>query len=252
MGVFDSVGITVLANQDPGTDNSLPPGRLLNYGAINSDTGIRQPAGAEGGDSTGTDVKVVHGIRKEFVMGGPANVHVVGDVTVKINGNETRTVLQNFNETVNGTFTETVTGLYTLICNGGWYEEQHQGVNRLYFQNVSETYSASHHSEGGDDFMAVVPTDNKMVWGEQINYVGIFQLNVVVGICATIAAAFDVEYKGWHAELHICHGELKPLTLALKLAEAEGTAASAEAKTQVSARASCNAGVDVDCGFPPT
>ena len=236
MPVFDSDGITVLANQDPGTDNSLPPPRWLNYAAMASDGALR--------NTKGIDCKVVHGRREQHIY-GPMNEWVDNDLNSTIGGNETRNV--------GGGFTESVTGVYTLTVTGGWQEEQRGAVNRHYFQKVADTFDNDHHVDQPDSAaFSATQYSNSFVRREQISIVGDFQLQMTLLLGLTIAPVLDGEYKTLHAEFHLLHGDGKLVKLYEIGQDAGATANDTHVKTQTAVRASCNAGVDVDCGFPPT
>lgn len=189
MPVFDRQGVTVLANQDPGTDPSLPPAGLLSYAAINTSTALA--------DTDGQDCKVITGKRDQ---------KITADMRERILGNLDSTITLNETHTVLGDKTEKVTGLYTLIVITGWNEEQHGPVNRHYFMTVTESFDNDHqqHTPDSTDWNRT-KYSNTFVTEEQIGIVGVFQLALVIGICVTAEAILDLEAKFIHCELHGIH-----------------------------------------------
>jgi len=234
MGVFDHGTITVLANQDPGTDNTLPPPRWLTYGSMTSATALR--------NTTGIDCKVVHGRREQHIY-GLMNEWVDNNLTSIIGQDEVRHVI--------GNFTETVDQVYTLTVNGGWMENQNGAVTRHYARDVADTFDQNHHTDGGDTFFSVVPTSNQFVFGEQISIVMFFQLQSVIFLGLTLVPGIDLEFKMIHAEFHWGHGDGSVMKMYEHAARVDIHGNSLTAGTEVATRASANAGVDVDTAFPP-
>src|SRR5258708_4224538 len=101
MPVYEGTGITILANQDPGTDPSLPAAGLLTYSAINTSTALQ--------DTDGADCKVVTGKRDQ---------KITSDMRERILGSLNSAITQDETRTVGGAKTETVTGLYTFTVFG--------------------------------------------------------------------------------------------------------------------------------------
>ena len=234
MGVFDQGTITILANQDPGTDNSLPAPRWLDYRAIASDTALR--------NTRGIDCKVVHGRREQHIY-GLMNEWVDNNLTSLIGADEVRHVI--------GNFTETVDQIYTLTVNGGWMENQNGAVNRHYAEDVTDMFDKDHQVSGGDTFFSVVPTSNVFVYGEQISIVMFFQLQVAIFLAVTATGGIDLEAKSLHAEYHWGHGDAAFMRLYHSDAKVDINGVAIPVETQAAVRVSANAGIDVDTAFPP-
>jgi hypothetical protein len=223
MPVFDSQGMTVLATQDPGTDQSLPydyrfpdvgsaPGvhtlGHLIYSNIASTGALLQ--------TTGVDCKLLHGDEwDQLGQFGESNL------TTNITGNEARTIgsaLQVPNppppqpppqdgepapppapsqgthaELIGGDQTITVFGnvTFTVQPTGSYTDIENGPVNRTFMQPVSETYSADHSVDQPESWYDAKFTDISFV------------------ILVHEIVAVHAEIVGIHAEACSIHGEAK-------------------------------------------
>jgi hypothetical protein len=228
MPVFDNSVKTPLRVTDPGTDKTMPDAGSLAYGSM---TGATALAG-----TTGIDCKLIHGDRWQEIKGNMTE-HWTGNVNTNIDQN----------------WTIQVNGMMSLTVVTGYYEEEQGPVNRYYWQVVNDTFSQDHNVSVPDSAAFQVSAyANTFVELEQIAIVFGMCLQACISLGITIAAMFDLEYKTLHAEFHPLHGDGKLVQLYTIGEDAGATGNKAEVKTEVAVRGSCNAGVDVDCGFPPT
>jgi len=228
MPVFDSSVKTPLRVNDPGTDKVMPDAGSLAYGSMTGATALAS--------TTGIDCKLVHGDRWQEIKGNMTE-HWTGYV----------------NTTIDQNWTIQINGMMSLTVVQGYYEEEQGPVNRYYWQVVTDTFSDDHDVHVPDSAaFSISAYANTFVIAEQISIVFGMSLQCVISLGLTIAAIFDFEYKTLHAEFHPIHGDGKLVQLYAIGEDAGATANKAEVKTEVAVRASCNAGVDVDCGFPPT
>ena len=179
---------------------------------------------ARSGNITGVDVKLVHGdVWSEIHVGQYPNpsgqgslLPLNGNLTTYIAGSETRSIGSFISEPPGGSVpgeittpegqgvlmggnrTTTVYGVENLTIqpSGSVLETFHGPVNRTYMQDVSETYQGKHHSEGGDDWYSVKPTD--------INFV---ELSHALTILQMELAGLHLELAGFHFEAKPVHGQ---------------------------------------------
>ena len=84
-----------------------------------------------------------------------------------------------------------------------------------------------------------------------MNIVLFFSLQATVFLALTLVPGLDGEFKMIHAEYHWGHGDGKFMKMYEVEAQVDLFGNKLKAGTEVATRASANAGVDVDCAFPP-
>src|SRR5262249_48864301 len=119
MSVFDKNVKIVRRIKDPGTDNSLPPGGALNYGAIASTAAL---AGCPGADA-----QLIHGGRWIQLDENQTEL-IKGNVLQKVSESQTVSVSGDQTEIICGTSNETVIGPH-IITNMNVFNETRIGAH---------------------------------------------------------------------------------------------------------------------------
>ena len=117
MSVFDGKTKIGRAVKEPGTDNTLPGGASLIYGAIAGPTAL---AGC-----TGIDAQLIHGDKWSENLGSHTE-HVLQNVTLNVDGNQTIQVGANQTETICGSSSETLIGPH-MVTNLSVFNETRIG-----------------------------------------------------------------------------------------------------------------------------
>lgn len=119
MGVFDKSTKTGRKVKDPGTDNGLPAGGALNYGAVPSATAVS--------GCTGIDAQLIHA-DKWVQIDANHTEKITGNVLEKIGINQKIMVGGDQTETISGTCNETIIGPH-IISNLNVFNETRIGAH---------------------------------------------------------------------------------------------------------------------------
>lgn len=246
MPVFDSEAVTTLANQDPGTDHALPPGRALNYKAIFTDQALQPPLSANPGDTTGVDCDLVRGKRTQLII-GPRNEHITDTLRTVIDQSETRYIKVDFTEVIDHDHSESIGGSEKRTIRYYLTEDVHGTIFRHYYSGGVDTFDDDHTVEHASvlfhkSLMTVDTTDFLVTMSNS-------QVNIAIDLLSVLLA--DLSLVGLTLAAHMVKGEEIVIDELLALASAEVKAVHAPVKTEVAVRTSANAGIDLDTAFPP-
>src|SRR5579872_7403458 len=176
MGVFDNQTKIGRRVPDPLTDKSLGDDGLLPWNSITSASGLQ--------GTNGIDCKLVHGDRWQ-----------------EIQGNMTEHYTNNVKTTIDQNWTIKVNGVMNLTVIQGYNEEEYGPVNRPYVQVVNDNFDSDHNVSIPDSMAFTVNNfANTFTWVTQLSIVFFLSAPITIGICATVTAEFDLEYKTLHAE----------------------------------------------------
>jgi hypothetical protein len=210
MPVFDQGTTTVLANQDPGSDSTLPPSGRLDYHSMMSPSAVA-PA-------SGIDVKVVHGdFWQEIDMSGNMTENIAGKATTSITLSEQHTVKQNYFGDFKKDHVVVIggTGNLTVSPGGSFVEQQFGPVNRFFVMAETETYQNDHDVHVPTSFFGDAKLfDNNWTAGTQIN----------------IVSGIEVELVNMHTEIGNIHQEFKTMHPEVKLLSAVSATVEADTK----------------------